>query len=35
MNHPESDTAEGIMDAVPILLERGYRFVHLEEHVTR
>lgn len=34
MNHPESDTAEGIMDAVPILLERGYRFVHLEGHVT-
>jgi hypothetical protein len=27
MNHPESDTAEGIMAAVPELRNKGFRFV--------
>jgi len=31
MNHPESQTAEGVMDAIPILREKGYRFVKLAE----
>jgi peptidoglycan/xylan/chitin deacetylase (PgdA/CDA1 family) len=30
-NHPEAGTGQGIMEAVPELLRRGYRFVHLEE----
>ena len=31
MNHPESGTGPGIMDAVPELKKRGYRFVRLSE----
>jgi peptidoglycan/xylan/chitin deacetylase (PgdA/CDA1 family) len=31
MNHPESGTAEGVMDAVPVLKNRGYRFVRLSD----
>jgi peptidoglycan/xylan/chitin deacetylase (PgdA/CDA1 family) len=31
MNHPESGTAEGVMDAIPELKKRGYRFVRLSE----
>lgn len=31
MNHPEKETAEGIEEAVPILLEQGYSFVKLED----
>lgn len=30
-NHPEAGTGQGIMEAVPELLRRGYRFVHLGE----
>ena len=33
MNHPKGDTAEGIMDAVPALLDRGFSFVRLEERL--
>ncbi|OYD57782.1 polysaccharide deacetylase [Fictibacillus aquaticus] len=32
MNQPESGTAEGIMQAVPLLLDQGFRFVKLEDH---
>ena len=31
MNHPGSGTAAGIMDAVPELIQRGYRFVRLSD----
>lgn len=32
MNHPESDTAEGLIEVIPILQERGFRFVTLKEY---
>ncbi|MFW6281915.1 MAG: polysaccharide deacetylase family protein [bacterium] len=32
MNHPESETAEGIMAAVPELKKKGYKFVKLEDY---
>lgn len=31
MNKPESGTREGLMKAVPLLVERGYRFVRLSD----
>jgi len=31
MNHPEKQTAEGVMAAVPLLREKGFSFVGLEE----
>jgi len=31
MNHPESGTADGVMDAVPELKKRGFRFVRLSD----
>lgn len=31
MNHPRSGTADGVMDALPELKKRGYRFVRLSE----
>ncbi len=31
MNHPEGKTAEGVMAAVPLLLEQGFSFAGLEE----
>ena len=31
-NHPEGDTAEGIMDAIPILINRGFKFVKLSDY---
>ena len=31
MNHPESQTAEGVMEAVPELRKRGFRFVKLSD----
>jgi len=31
MNHPESETAEGMMEAIPELKRRGFRFVKLSE----
>lgn len=31
MNHPESGTAAGVMDAIPVLKKKGYRFVRLSE----
>ncbi|HZV80614.1 MAG TPA: polysaccharide deacetylase family protein [Geobacteraceae bacterium] len=33
MNHPESGTAAGVMDALPELKKRGYRFVRLSDVV--
>lgn len=32
MNQPQSDTAEGVKDAVMALLEQGFSFVHLDEY---
>jgi peptidoglycan/xylan/chitin deacetylase (PgdA/CDA1 family) len=32
MNHPERETAEGLMEALPILRERGFRFVLLKNY---
>ncbi len=32
MNHPEKETAEGVIEAVPLLKEMGYRFVKLEDY---
>lgn len=34
MNHPEKETAEGVRAAVPLLLERGYRFVKLGDYLS-
>jgi peptidoglycan/xylan/chitin deacetylase (PgdA/CDA1 family) len=31
MNHPESETAEGLIEALPELKKRGFRFVKLSE----
>lgn len=35
MNHPEKRVAEGVMKAIPLLREKGYRFVLLEEYGDR
>ncbi len=32
MNHPERDAGNGLADALPELLSRGYRFVKLEDY---
>ncbi len=32
MNHPEKETAEGVMDAVPVMLNKGIKFVHLSDY---
>jgi peptidoglycan/xylan/chitin deacetylase (PgdA/CDA1 family) len=29
MNHPESETAEGVMDAIPIMKKNGFKFVKI------
>lgn len=31
MNHPEGETAEGVMEAIPLLRGKGIRFVRLDE----
>jgi len=31
MNHPEKETAEGLMEAIPLLKEKGFRFVKLSD----
>jgi peptidoglycan/xylan/chitin deacetylase (PgdA/CDA1 family) len=31
MNHPEGETAEGVMDAIPIMLKNGFGFVKLSD----
>jgi peptidoglycan/xylan/chitin deacetylase (PgdA/CDA1 family) len=31
MNHPESETAEGVIEAIPELRKRGFRFVKLSD----
>ena len=35
MNHPESETAEGVIEAIPELKRRGFRFVKLSEYGLR
>ena len=35
MNHPESGTRAGVMDAIPELRRRGFRFVRLSERTLR
>jgi peptidoglycan/xylan/chitin deacetylase (PgdA/CDA1 family) len=35
MNHPESDTAEGVIEAIPELKKRGFRFVKFSEYGLR
>ncbi|MBU9721034.1 polysaccharide deacetylase family protein [Bacillus alkalicola] len=32
MNRPESGTAAGVQEAIPILIEKGYEFVHLTDY---
>lgn len=32
MNHPKSETAEGVIEAIPELKKRGFRFVKLSEY---
>lgn len=32
MNHPDKDTAEGIKEAIPMLRNRGFKFVKLEDY---
>jgi peptidoglycan/xylan/chitin deacetylase (PgdA/CDA1 family) len=31
MNHPEGETAEGLIEAIPELKRRGFRFVKVSE----
>jgi peptidoglycan/xylan/chitin deacetylase (PgdA/CDA1 family) len=35
MNHPESETAEGLIEAIPELKKRGFRLVKLSEYGLR
>ncbi len=35
MNHPEGETAEGLMDALPQLKKRGFQFVRLSRYSLR
>jgi len=35
MNHPENETAEGVIEAIPELKKRGFRFVKLSEYGLR
>jgi peptidoglycan/xylan/chitin deacetylase (PgdA/CDA1 family) len=35
MNHPESETAEGVIAAVPELKKRGFKFLKLSEYGLR
>jgi hypothetical protein len=35
MNHPEGDTAEGVIEAIPELKKRGFRFVKVSEYDLR
>jgi peptidoglycan/xylan/chitin deacetylase (PgdA/CDA1 family) len=35
MNHPGSETAEGVIEAIPELRKRGFRFVKLSEYRLR
>ncbi|WP_223700561.1 polysaccharide deacetylase family protein [Sutcliffiella deserti] len=32
MNQPSSETADGVKEAIAVLLEQGYSFVHLDEY---
>ena len=35
MNQPSSETFEGLAEIIPVLLERGFRFVHVSEYPLR
>jgi hypothetical protein len=35
MNHPEGETGEGLMEAIPELKKRGFGFVKLSEYDLR
>lgn len=35
MNKPKSDTAEGVIEAIPLLQQQGYRFVKLEAELLK
>jgi peptidoglycan/xylan/chitin deacetylase (PgdA/CDA1 family) len=35
MNHPERESAEGVIEAIPELKNRGFRFVKLSEYRLR
>jgi hypothetical protein len=35
MNHPESETAGGVIEAIPELKKRGFRFVKVSEYGLR
>jgi peptidoglycan/xylan/chitin deacetylase (PgdA/CDA1 family) len=35
MNHPESETAKGVIEAIPELRKRGFKFVKLSEYSLR
>jgi peptidoglycan/xylan/chitin deacetylase (PgdA/CDA1 family) len=35
MNHPEGETAEGVMEAIPKLAKRGFGFVKLSEYTLK
>ncbi len=35
MNHPRSDTAEGLAEALPLLIQEGFRFVPLSAYPLR
>jgi hypothetical protein len=32
MNHPEGETGEGVIEAIPELKKRGFRFAELSEY---
>jgi len=34
-NHPEGETAEGIMDAIPLLQKNGFKFVRLSDYTLK
>jgi peptidoglycan/xylan/chitin deacetylase (PgdA/CDA1 family) len=35
MNHPEGETADGVIEAIPELKKRGFKFVKLAEYGLR
>ena len=35
MNHPQGETAEGLIEAIPELKKKGFRFVKLSEYPLR
>ena len=35
MKHPESETAEGVIEAIPEIKKRGFKFVKVSEYGLR